>query len=154
MACSGSPKAATMHGSQLPEFKLTTSTDVQPSLAAVGLVDLLLLFCGRRRVLQVEGYSMWPTLKPKDRVILRPLNQHAPLPKIGGLIVCTHPHQPSLRVVKRLNAIVEDQLTVLGDCPQSSTDSRQWGNIPRSCLIGEVVAIVKTRHQNKTSDVF
>ena len=54
-------------------------------------MDLLLLFCGRRRVMQVEGYSMWPTLKPKDRVIVRPLNQHSELPAIGSIIVCIHP---------------------------------------------------------------
>jgi len=108
----------------------------------VGLFDLLLLFCGRRCVMQVEGYSMWPTLKPKDRVILRPLNQDAPLPAIGGIIVCKHPQQPSRRVIKRLNAVLDDQLTVLGDCPDASTDSRQWGTIPRSSLIGEIVGIV------------
>ncbi len=144
MACSGSPKAEMMPGSLHPEPELTSSPDPKPSLAAVGLLDLLLLFFGRRRVFQVEGYSMWPTLKPKDRVILRPLNQHEPLPKIGGILVCAHPEQPSRRVIKRLNAVVDNELTVLGDCPEASTDSRHWGDLPRRCVIGEVLAIVTT----------
>ena len=90
--------------------------------------------------MQVEGYSMWPTLKPKDRVIVRPLNQQSELPPIGAIVVCIHPHQPSCRVIKRLSAVTDSQLTILGDCPDASTDSRQWGSIPRECLIGQVVA--------------
>ena len=110
----------------------------------MGLLDLLLFFCGRRRVMQVKGYSMWPTLKPKDRVIVRPLNQHSKLPAIGSIIVCIHPQQPSLRVIKRLSSVADNQITILGDCPDASTDSRQWGSISQSCLIGEVVALAST----------
>ena len=99
--------------------------------------------------MQVEGYSMWPTLKPKDRVIVRPLNQQSELPPIGAIVVCIHPHQPSCQVIKRLNAVADNQLTILGDCPDASTDSRQWGNISRKCLIGDVVALAaKTSEQN------
>ena len=134
-----------MPGSPPPESDSELSASgFQPSLAAVGLVDLLLFFCGRRRVMQVEGHSMWPTLKPKDRVIVRPLNQHSALPAIGSILVCIHPQQPSRQVIKRLSAFAENQLTILGDCPDASTDSRQWGGIPKRCLIGEVVALAAT----------
>ena len=111
----------------------------------MGLLDLLLFFCGRRRVMQVEGDSMWPTLKPKDRVIVRPLNPRSDLPAIGAIVVCIHPLQPSRRVIKRLSGVADNQLTILGDCPDASTDSRQWGAVPRGCLIGEVVALVERR---------
>ena len=87
---------------------------------------------------------MWPTLKPKDRVIVRPLNQHSEFPAIGSIIVCIHPQQPSRRVIKRLSSVTENQLTILGDCPDASTDSRQWGRISKSCFIGEVVAFAST----------
>ena len=94
--------------------------------------------------MQVEGHSMGPTLKPKDRVIVRPLNPHSALPAIGAIVVCLHPEQPSRRVIKRLSAVTGNQLTILGDCPDASTDSRQWGGVPRTCLIGEVVALVSS----------
>ncbi len=94
--------------------------------------------------MQVEGYSMWPTLKPKDRVIVRPLDQHAAFPAVGAIVVCLHPQQPSRQVIKRLHAVEDTQLTILGDCPDSSTDSRQWGGVPKECLVGEVVALVTT----------
>ena len=110
----------------------------------MGLLDLLLLFCGHRRVMQVEGYSMWPTLKPKDRVIVRPLNPNAKLPAKAAIVVCIHPEQPSRQVIKRLNDVEDGQLILLGDCPDASTDSRQWGCVPRACLIGEVVALVSS----------
>ena len=110
----------------------------------MGLFDLLLLFCGRRRVMQVEGYSMWPTLKPKDRVIVRPLNQKAKLPACAAIVVCIHPQQPSRWVIKRLSDVENDQLILLGDCPDASTDSRQWGSVPRACLIGDVLALVSS----------
>ncbi|ABI47899.1 nickel-type superoxide dismutase maturation protease [Synechococcus sp. CC9311] len=99
--------------------------------------------------MQVEGYSMWPTLKPKDPVIVRPLNQHSEVPPIGAIIVCIHPHQPSCRVIKRLSAVTDNQLTILGDYPDASTDSRQWGIISRKCLIGEVVALAATPSEQK-----
>jgi nickel-type superoxide dismutase maturation protease len=94
--------------------------------------------------MQVEGYSMWPTLKPKDRVIVRPLDQHAALPAIGAIVVCLHPQQPLRQVIKRLHAVEDTQLTILGDCPDASTDSRQWGGVPKEYLVGEVVALVTT----------
>ena len=131
-------------GHRLLSRVLSFSSDLQQPLAAVGLLDLLLLFCGRRRVMQVEGYSMWPTLKPKDRVIVRPLDQHAALPAIGAIVVCLHPQQPSRQVIKRLHAVEDTQLTILGDCPDASTDSRQWGGVPKEYLVGEVVALVTT----------
>lgn len=85
---------------------------------------------------------MWPTLKPKDRVVLRPLLADAELPALGKILVCRHPHQPSRQVIKRLKTVENNRLTLLGDCPDASTDSRHWGSIPRDCLIGEVVAVV------------
>ena len=104
-------------GHRLLSRVLSFSSDLQQPLAAVGLLDLLLLFCGRRRVLQVEGDSMWPTLKPKDRVIVRPLDQHAAFPAIGAIVVCLHPQQPSRQVIKRLSSVADNQITILGDCP-------------------------------------
>ena len=87
----------------------------------MGLVDLLLFFCGRRRVMQVEGYSMWPTLKPQDRVIMRPLNQHSDLPSIGAIIVCIHPHrcklslqEPQFSITPGQGAVFYDGEVVLG----------------------------------------
>jgi len=96
--------------------------------------------------MQVEGYSMWPTLKPKDRVIVRPFDQHAAFPAIGigAIVVCLHPQQPLRQVIKRLSDLEDGQLILLGDCPDASTDSRQWGGVPRTCLIGEVVAVVSS----------
>jgi type IV secretory pathway protease TraF len=43
------------------------------------------------------------------------------------------------RLLKRVSAVDGDAVTVLGDDPASSTDSRTFGPVPRSSVLGRVV---------------
>ena len=111
-------------------------------MAAAGLQDLLLLFCGRRLLLKVEGQSMAPTLNPDDRVLVQRVSSIKDTPALGTVVVAWHPSQPGLRLIKRLQSLENNGMMLLGDNPSFSTDSRQLGPIPRSALIGIVVSRV------------
>ena len=117
----------------------------------------MLLFCGRRLLLKVEGESMRPTLNPDDRVLVRRTSADTDTPPLGAVVVAWHPLRPGLRLIKRLQSVGHDGMILLGDNPSSSTDSRQLGPIPPSALIGIVVSRVssnKSSHTNRYNQPF
>ena len=114
-------------------------------IPAAGLKDLLLFFCRRRLLLRVEGQSMLPTLHAGDRVLVKPFLQALGELQPGMVVVSWHPSRPGLRLIKRLAALSADGLTLLGDNPDASTDSRQIGIIPPELLIGVVVGRLQTK---------
>ncbi len=115
---------------------------MQSDVAAAGLRDLLLLFCGKRRLMRVEGLSMWPTLRPSDRLLVKPFQRGGALPSPGQILVCRHPQKTGVIITKRLISIDRDRMILQGDNPEMSTDSRQFGSVPIPLLIGEVMAKV------------
>ena len=132
-------------GSQRPD--LDFRSDFEP-IPAAGLIDLLLFFCRRRLLLRIEGQSMLPTLHAGDRVLVKPLQKNLGQLQPGMVVVSWHPNKPGLRLVKRLAACSADGLTLMGDNPAASTDSRQLGIIPAALLIGVVVGRLQPRSQN------
>lgn len=84
----------------------------------------------------VRGMSMAPTLLPGDRLLVRRWPRRlAP----GALVVVAAPLVPRRLVVKRISSVRGAQVTVLGDNPAASTDSRSYGPLPRAALRGRVV---------------
>ncbi|ABB26484.1 possible peptidase S26 family protein [Synechococcus sp. CC9902] len=111
----------------------------------------MLLFCGRRLLLKVEGSSMLPSLNPDDRVLVRRTTADTDTPPLGAVVVAWHPSQPRLRLIKRLESMSNAGMMLLGDNPSSSTDSRQLGPIPRSALIGVVTSRVTPAKKNPST---
>ena len=89
--------------------------------------------------MRIEGESMLPTLHAGDRVLVKPFRQTLGELQPGTVVVSWHPERPKLRLVKRLAACSAEGLTLMGDNPAASTDSRQFGMIPEALLIGVVV---------------
>ena len=116
-----------------------------PPLAAAGLKDLLLFFCGRRRLLKIQGDSMLPHLQSEDRILINPRIT----PRSGDVVVAWHPSKPGLRLIKRLHGMEPNGMILLGDNPSASTDSRQLGPIPTALMIG--VAVSRLRKSPTTS---
>ena len=86
--------------------------------------------------LAVQGASMIPTLRPGDRLVVRRWPRRlAP----GALVVVTDPRDPLRLMVKRVAAVHGDAVTLLGDNPAASTDSRTWGPVPARAVRGRVV---------------
>jgi nickel-type superoxide dismutase maturation protease len=81
---------------------------------------------------QVEGDSMRPALLPGDRllVVRRARIRH------GDVVAVADPRQPARTMVKRVTAQRGTDVTVLGDNPAASTDSRTFGPVPASTIRG------------------
>lgn len=103
----------------------------------VGFLEKLRLFVGRLQGIAIEGDSMHPTLKSGDRVLVAKNSTIG----VGDIVVTHHPFKTSVKIVKRVSSIETDgKISVIGDNPNESSDSRGFGSINRSDVIGKVVA--------------
>lgn len=82
----------------------------------------------------VAGPSMEPSLRNGDWVLVRLTTRLRP----GDVAVMAHPHRPDLRIIKRLVHREPGGWWVLGDRPDASDDSRKFGPVADSCMIGRV----------------
>jgi nickel-type superoxide dismutase maturation protease len=113
---------------------------VSTSLPRCGLRAWCSWLVLRRRVrLQVEGRSMLPGLAPGDYVLSDPRAYRSHPPRVGDVVVARHPLKPGVRVIKRVAAIAADgRLTLRGDNPGESTDSRAFGALSPDAILGKV----------------
>ncbi len=84
---------------------------------------------------EVAGDSMLPTLAPGDRLLV----VRAGRTRVGDLVAVTDPRQPARTMVKRVTALGPRGVTVLGDNPAASTDSRTLGPLAPAAVRGRAV---------------
>jgi len=84
-----------------------------------------------RRV-EVAGDSMLPTLHPGDRLLVL---RRVP-PRLGDVVAVVDPRVPARTMVKRVAALDHRGVTVLGDNPGASTDSRDLGPLAPATVRG------------------
>lgn len=78
---------------------------------------------------------MEPTLAHGDRlVVVR--RRHV---RAGQIVAATDPRSPDRVLVKRIAAVGGGGVTLAGDNPAESTDSRTFGPVARSAVLGVVV---------------
>ena len=94
------------------------------------MLDLLPL-----RRFRVQDTSMQPTLHPGDRILIATWLT----PRVGDLAVVRDPEWRSTYAVKRVVAQSKDGLDVRGDNVNVSRDSRHFGAVPRTLIVGRVV---------------
>ena len=111
--------------------------------SAVALVALAVV-AGRRSLHRVEvvGASMAPSLLAGDRLVVvgRPWGPPA-RPRPGQVVAVPDPREPARILVKRVRAVDtrNGTIDVVGDSPGASTDSRTFGPVPRSSVLGRAV---------------
>ncbi len=93
--------------------------------------------------MRVDGFSMKPVLNAGDHVLVRAVNADEDLPACGTIVVSWHPQQTGIRIIKRLAGCRDGLMDLRGDNPPESTDSRQFGLVERSQLIGVVTAVLR-----------
>ena len=102
-------------------------------LVSVALLWVVVLVRPRRVV--VEGRSMEPTLAPGDRLLV----VRASHLRAGDVVAVRDPRGGHRLLVKRVGAILEDEVVLRGDNPVASTDSRTFGSVARRAVVGRVV---------------
>ena len=97
-----------------------------------------------RRV-NVVGASMRPGLEPGDRLVVIGLRGHVDRvrgvirPRPGDVVAVVDPRDGDRVLVKRVSSVDETGVTVLGDAPDASTDSRTFGPVRRDLVLGRAV---------------
>jgi nickel-type superoxide dismutase maturation protease len=99
------------------------------TVATAGAITAIVLRCTR---LVVEGDSMRPTLEPGDRLLVIRTRRL----RLGQVVVIRDPRQADRLLVKRVSAIGPTGLSVRGDNEAASTDSREFGALPRGEIVG------------------
>ena len=84
---------------------------------------------------EVTGDSMLPALRPGDRLLVL---RHARA-RPGDVVALADPRRPSRVLVKRVAGRGPEGITVLGDNPAASTDSRALGPVTRAAVRGRAV---------------
>jgi nickel-type superoxide dismutase maturation protease len=122
---------------------------VSGGVAAAALVGAAAFAFVRYRPARVaiEGVSMAPTLLPGDWVLVVTPERY----ERDDVVVVEHPQRPGYEVVKRIvgvpgdtagdRVLGDDEYWVEGDFAQRSTDSRQFGPVPRHALKAKAVLI-------------
>lgn len=71
-------------------------------------------------------------------MVARPIDGMTPL-RVGDVVVARRPDRPELEIIKRIQAIDGNgAIFLVGDNPASSTDSRQFGAVPREQIVARV----------------
>lgn len=81
----------------------------------------------------VTGGSMEPVVREGDWLLVRQLRRP---PRVGELVVAADPREPARLLVKRVSAVSAADVSLLGDHPDESTDSRHFGPVPASAILG------------------
>jgi nickel-type superoxide dismutase maturation protease len=93
------------------------------------------------RTIAVSGNSMNPTFNDGDWLLFSPIRNlgSKQLPSlVGKVVVIERESYPGIHFIKRVTKIVDQGLWVEGDNQTASTDSRQWGAINPSEVVGKV----------------
>lgn len=91
----------------------------------------------RLEAVEVRGSSMAPALLPGDRLIVR---RASGAPNVGEVVVAGDPRDRRRELVKRVAAVRDAHVTLRGDNPSGSTDSRDFGVLPVAGVRWRVIA--------------
>jgi signal peptidase I len=109
------------------------------------VVTLVTAAVSRLTRVEVAGDSMRPTFEPGDRLLVRRTRR----PRRGDVVALLDPRDASRLLVKRVAALDDDGVVVLGDNPAASTDSRLFGPVAPDRLVG--VAIYRYAPSSRTT---
>ncbi len=84
---------------------------------------------------------MLPLLKPGDELLINPRAYRKAPPCPGDIVIAQHPFKPDLEIIKRIAfSDADNRYHLRGDNPAESSDSRNFGLIPRRFITGKVTS--------------
>ena len=83
---------------------------------------------------------MLPAYRDGDVVLIDPGAFSESLPKPGDVVLVAHPFRRGVKMIKRVDHVTADgRFFVVGDNHAESTDSRSFGPLRATQLIGRVI---------------
>ena len=128
---------------------LRVDSILSASRSIPGVYPLLAFLTARRIV--VRGPSMYPTLRPGDRILFDRLAYKVDDPQPGDVVLARHPSRSGVLFIKRIASSDSSSLGIrfqpdtgegagyhlLGDNPDASTDSRTLGPFRREDVLAK-----------------
>jgi nickel-type superoxide dismutase maturation protease len=114
-------------------------------------IEWLLFFCIPFFKYRISGESMSPTLKNNDIVLVNRLAYLFYSPTCGDVVACHDPRGGKV-LIKRIAKIENNRYFVLGDNLEHSTDSRKFGMIEKSAIVGKVLSLEAKSKSSTSSD--
>jgi nickel-type superoxide dismutase maturation protease len=93
---------------------------------------------------------MLPTLRPGDRLLVDPRAYRGRPPSPGDIVVLHDPEVASRLLVKRVASVAPNGVMVAGDEPARSRDSRAFGPVPLSALLGRAYRCYHPAERRRT----
>ena len=115
-----------------------SDTAVFSSVPQLSLGHFLLWCLRLEKRFRVHGQSMEPTLRDGQEVLVKKFPSRR-YPKPGQLVWVRHPMKTDITMIKRCFKVEDGKVSVLGDNPNASSDSRQFGAVPAELILGYVV---------------
>ena len=94
---------------------------------------------------KVREQSMEPWAREGDFVLVDKMSYLFFKPKVGHVVVVRHPQRPNLFLLKRIVQESEGMYFVQGDNALKSMDSRYFGSVLQSSLVGKAYIVNKPR---------
>lgn len=88
---------------------------------------------------RVEGLSMVPAYQHGKIVVGRRFGR----PRVGDVVIVRHRRT---EIIKRISQMQDGQVYLLGDNPEESTDSRQFGWVPQTTILAVVFGGARTNN--------
>lgn len=94
-------------------------------------------------LVKISGHSMEPTLRPGSIVLVEKLTYFFRKPRLGDIVVFRSPKNPGQYLCKRVTAFDPDSQAyeLRGDNPGDSLDSRKFGTVNRSQILGRAIIV-------------
>ncbi len=110
-------------------------------LSAIALALATAAFFADTKVFVVTGGSMYPTYQDGQRVLVERFFWHLTGLRAGDVVVFDDPRGRASLDIKRVSDTPAERGTyyLLGDNARNSTDSREWGSVPGSYILGRVI---------------
>jgi signal peptidase I len=107
---------------------------MRPLLLFLGVAAGLAAIASRwTDAVAVRGSSMAPTLLPGELLLVERWTFTRRAPRIGEVVLARDPRDGGRELIKRVAAVRDGQVALRGDAALS-TDSRVFGDLPRSAV--------------------